>query len=100
MTLEFLRPDAALITDSFSPVARGPMERSAHSSGARFEIRDRWNLAVAYGRASLGRTYRISASSSSRPRPVTWRRWSRMRPAAPRSSSAARPVPPAPGGAQ
>jgi glycine cleavage system aminomethyltransferase T len=53
MTLEFLRPDAALITDSFSPVARSPMERRAHSAGARFEIREGWNLAVAYSSSEI-----------------------------------------------
>jgi glycine cleavage system aminomethyltransferase T len=48
MTLEFLRPDAALRSDSFNPVARSPMESTARSAGARFEIRDGWNLAVGY----------------------------------------------------
>jgi glycine cleavage system aminomethyltransferase T len=43
VTLEFLRPDAE------GAVARSPMERQALDAGARFEVRDGWNLAVAYG---------------------------------------------------
>ena len=44
---EFLR------TDSDGAVARSPMERQAQAAGARFEVRDGWNVAVAYsGEAS------------------------------------------------
>jgi heterotetrameric sarcosine oxidase gamma subunit len=32
-----------------APVARSPMERSARSAGAVFEIRDGWNVACSYG---------------------------------------------------
>ena len=40
--LEFLRPEAD------GPLARSPMERQALAAGARFEVRDGWNVAVAY----------------------------------------------------
>jgi glycine cleavage system aminomethyltransferase T len=40
MTLEFLTPSGA--------VAHSPMERQARAAGARFEVRDGWNVAVAY----------------------------------------------------
>jgi glycine cleavage system aminomethyltransferase T len=40
---EFLRPDAD------GAVARSPMERQAAAAGARFEVRDGWNVAVDYG---------------------------------------------------
>jgi glycine cleavage system aminomethyltransferase T len=43
VSLEFLRPDAD------GPVARSPMERQALAAGARLEVRDGWNVAVAYG---------------------------------------------------
>jgi glycine cleavage system aminomethyltransferase T len=39
--LDFLRPSGAA-------VARSPMERQALAAGARFEVRDGWNVAVAY----------------------------------------------------
>ena len=42
MTLEFLAPTATGV------VARSPMERQARAAGARFELRDGWNVAVAY----------------------------------------------------
>jgi heterotetrameric sarcosine oxidase gamma subunit len=48
MTLEFLAPDAAVATDRHTPLARTPMERAARSAGARFEVRDGWNVAVGY----------------------------------------------------
>jgi len=32
-----------------SPIARSPMERLARAAGGRFEVRDGWNVAVAYG---------------------------------------------------
>jgi glycine cleavage system aminomethyltransferase T len=40
-SFEFLEPSGAA-------VARSPMERQALAAGARFEVRDGWNLAVAY----------------------------------------------------
>jgi glycine cleavage system aminomethyltransferase T len=43
--LDFLRP-------SGEAVARSPMERQALDAGARFEVRDGWNVAVAYDRES------------------------------------------------
>jgi glycine cleavage system aminomethyltransferase T len=39
--LDFLRPSA-------EAVARSPMERQALAAGARFEVRDGWNVAVAF----------------------------------------------------
>jgi glycine cleavage system aminomethyltransferase T len=44
--LEFLRP-------SGDAVARSPMERQALAAGARFEVRDGWNVAVAYESEAL-----------------------------------------------
>ena len=40
--LSFLSPTAPDV------VARSPMERQARAAGARFEVRDGWNVAVAY----------------------------------------------------
>jgi glycine cleavage system aminomethyltransferase T len=34
-------------------VARSPMERQARAAGARFEVRDGWNVAVSFPRESL-----------------------------------------------
>lgn len=48
MSFEFLSPTA---TDA---IARSPMERQARAAGARFELRDGWNVAVSYPRESLG----------------------------------------------
>jgi heterotetrameric sarcosine oxidase gamma subunit len=45
VTLEFLSPHGA----ADGVVARSPMERQAAAAGARFEQRDGWNLAIAYG---------------------------------------------------
>lgn len=41
MSLDFLTP-------SPRAVARSPMERDAEAAGARFELRDGWNVAVSY----------------------------------------------------
>jgi glycine cleavage system aminomethyltransferase T len=49
VTLEFLSPLAA-----GAPPARSPMERDARAAGARFEVRDGWNVAVAYPGARRG----------------------------------------------
>jgi heterotetrameric sarcosine oxidase gamma subunit len=43
VSLEFLSP---LIAGA--PAARSPMERDARAAGARFEVRDGWNVAVGY----------------------------------------------------
>jgi glycine cleavage system aminomethyltransferase T len=45
MSIAFLRP-------SGDAVARSPMEGQALAAGARFEVRDGWNVAVAYERES------------------------------------------------
>jgi hypothetical protein len=42
VTLEFLSPTAPGV------VARSPMERQARAAGARFEVRDGWNVAVSF----------------------------------------------------
>ena len=41
MSLAFLSPSPGVI-------ARSPMERQALAAGARLELRDGWNVAVAY----------------------------------------------------
>jgi glycine cleavage system aminomethyltransferase T len=46
MSIGFLRP-------SGDAVARSPMEGQALAAGARFEVRDGWNVAVAYEGESL-----------------------------------------------
>jgi glycine cleavage system aminomethyltransferase T len=43
VSLAFLSPVAP-----GAPPARSPMERQARAAGARFEVRDGWNVAVAY----------------------------------------------------
>src|SRR5215216_4437178 len=43
MTFAFLSPTSPDV------VARSPMERQARAAGARFEVRDGWNVAIAYG---------------------------------------------------
>ena len=43
-TLDFLSPAAA----RDGAIARSPMERMARAAGARFEVRDGWNVAVDY----------------------------------------------------
>jgi glycine cleavage system aminomethyltransferase T len=49
VNLDFLTPAAA---DGI--VARSPMEGMAKAAGARFEVRDGWNVAVEYPRARTG----------------------------------------------
>jgi heterotetrameric sarcosine oxidase gamma subunit len=49
--LAFLTPDA----DSESVSAKSPMERPARAAGGRFERRDGWSVAVAYGDAETER---------------------------------------------
>jgi heterotetrameric sarcosine oxidase gamma subunit len=48
VSFEFLAPDAAAAGDRFTPLARSPMEAEASAAGARFEVRDGWNVAVGY----------------------------------------------------
>lgn len=47
MSFEFLSPSAS------DAIARSPMERQARAAGARFEVRDGWNVAVSYPGESL-----------------------------------------------
>ena len=49
-TLEFLAPVAA----GADVVARSPMEALARDAGARFEVRDGFNVAISYPPASDG----------------------------------------------
>ena len=42
MSFEFLSVAAS------DAVARSPMERQARAAGARFELRDGWNIALSY----------------------------------------------------
>jgi heterotetrameric sarcosine oxidase gamma subunit len=48
VSFSFLAPDAAVADDRFTPIARSPMERDAKAAGARFEVRDGWNVTVGY----------------------------------------------------
>ena len=48
MSLEFLSPAGA----RDGAIARSPMERLASAAGARFEVRDGWNVPVAYESAA------------------------------------------------
>lgn len=57
MSLGFLGVDVAVgvgggpdADGELSPVARSPMEGQARAAGARFEVRDGWNIAVEYPR--------------------------------------------------
>jgi glycine cleavage system aminomethyltransferase T len=49
LTFGFLSPAAT------EAVARSPMERQARAAGARFEVRDGWNVAVSFPGESLDR---------------------------------------------
>jgi heterotetrameric sarcosine oxidase gamma subunit len=49
VSLEFLSADAVEPFQGRAPVARSPLERSARAAGARFEVRDGWNVAAGYG---------------------------------------------------
>lgn len=51
MSLAFLYPEAGARDSGEAPVARSPMEHPARAAGARFEGRDGWSVAVAYGQA-------------------------------------------------
>jgi heterotetrameric sarcosine oxidase gamma subunit len=48
VSLEFLQPDAAVAHGGRTPLARSPMEVEARDAGARFEVRDGWNVPVAF----------------------------------------------------
>lgn len=48
MSLEFLSVDAARPEGGRTPLARSPMERVARAAGARYEVRDGWNVAAAF----------------------------------------------------
>jgi glycine cleavage system aminomethyltransferase T len=58
VSLEFLSPGAPDV------VARSPMERQARAAGARFAVRDGWNVAVTYaGEADALRTVGFADAS-------------------------------------
>jgi hypothetical protein len=69
MSFEFLTPAAA------DAVARSPMERQAAKAGARFEVRDGWNVAVAYAGEAARRSPTPRTAPSTRCR-ATCPRWS------------------------
>src|SRR5436305_855696 len=48
--LDFLTPSAPAGADV---LARSPMERLAGAAGARFEVRDGWNVPVGFGDAAV-----------------------------------------------
>ena len=81
------RRGAALVTlrvpraDGARAVARSPMERQARAAGARFELRDGWNVAVGYG-ARRARALRASRSAG-----PTSRTWASSSSTAPRATS-------------
>ena len=56
MSFEFLAVDAASRSGRHTPVAHSPMEGQAREAGARFELRDGWNVAIDYGDADAERT--------------------------------------------
>jgi glycine cleavage system aminomethyltransferase T len=49
--LDFLSPTAAQ-ANGHTPIARSPMEGNAKAAGARFELRDGWNVPVEYARGA------------------------------------------------
>lgn len=53
MSLEFLSPAGGAADGGEPPIARSPMERGARAAGARFEVRDGFNVAVSYGTSSV-----------------------------------------------
>ncbi len=53
MNLDFLK------TASGDAVAHSPMERLAREAGARFEVRDGWNVAVEFGADAAGSASRV-----------------------------------------
>jgi glycine cleavage system aminomethyltransferase T len=54
MSLAFLTPAADGV------VARSPMERQARAAGARFEVRDGWNVAIDYPGENNTRTHTVA----------------------------------------
>jgi glycine cleavage system aminomethyltransferase T len=56
VNLDFLTLVAPDPSSEQTPVARSPMEASAAQDGARFEVRDGWNVAVEYRSAPVTET--------------------------------------------
>jgi len=56
MSLEFLSLVTPAADGDRAPIARSPMEGSAAHDGARFEVRDGWNIAVDYAAAPVSET--------------------------------------------
>ncbi|HEY5316445.1 MAG TPA: sarcosine oxidase subunit gamma family protein [Solirubrobacteraceae bacterium] len=52
MSLAFLTPDSA----GDDVIARSPTERLARAAGARMQVREGWNVAIAYGDGAAERT--------------------------------------------
>jgi len=53
--LEFLAVNGAGADGDRTPLARSPMEAQARAAGARFAVREGWNVAVDYGEAAAER---------------------------------------------
>lgn len=49
MSLEFLAVDRTGHPDVAAPVAQSPFARRQQAAGARFEVRDGWRIAIAFG---------------------------------------------------
>jgi glycine cleavage system aminomethyltransferase T len=52
VNLAFLTPGGIAGEDGEAPVARSPMEALTRAAGARFAVRDGWNVATGYGSAA------------------------------------------------
>jgi heterotetrameric sarcosine oxidase gamma subunit len=63
VNLDFLIPAAEADGSGEIPVARSPMEEKARTAGARFEVRDGWNVAVAYGAEAAHEAAAASATA-------------------------------------
>jgi heterotetrameric sarcosine oxidase gamma subunit len=63
VSFEFLAVDAATRVGRHAAVAHSPMEAQARDAGARFELRDGWNVAVDYGDGAAERTAITAAAA-------------------------------------
>ncbi|MBA2636839.1 MAG: hypothetical protein H0U79_01230 [Solirubrobacterales bacterium] len=65
MSLEFLQVDQAVEHGGRRPLARSPMEGVARAAGARFEVREGWNVAVAYATPTGATTSTVGFTDTS-----------------------------------
>jgi sarcosine oxidase subunit gamma len=63
VNLDFLIVSATTDDGAQDPVARSPMEHSARGAGARFEVRDGWNVAVGYGADAESEAAQVAEST-------------------------------------